>query len=1199
MLLDAGELQSYLQCAFDHFASTLDVAFDFVQASFINNPIPLDFGGNILRLAINIMDRKTSVHGRPNPREIFEEISAMVASCIMLDSVRHDIRGNAERIFPEYLSHLDTALEEFCDRHWPCEFVLCGAEYPLLLRHLDGITAHRNLQYVVKQSHCVNVRAGHGSKGHQTKAGTVFAVGDYHSEFTFESYQAEFQNAVYFKLHELMKDLEERTRQGEPHEATAAAMHRDGTLASFYGKDSNPSLVQSHSVCLCCLFERPEHVLPCGHILCTACVKSYGKAKSNTLVEIPDCPIEAATPGRVKPCTVYLRPESAGSRVLSLDGGGIRAVVQLEILRLLEAEWKGLLPIRHFFDLIIGTGTGGLIALGLGTRNWTLEKCALYLERICNEAYAPRPGRKIPGLRRLLSACSRSKYDTPDLELALKGAYSEAQSLFGGKSAGGAPTSAVKAAVTATTSAGTPVLFANYNRRCDQLFYYQFCRPDKLDHELRVWEAARATMATPKLFKPYRHAPSKQMYTAAEQLHQNPIVFADKERQLLYPTNEQCERPDLILSLGTGLEATEPILSDRSSIRSVAPSVVESILTLSSRSRNDPMKRAASPTRCQMISDDFSASLPESASQPRLVRFNPISMVSLPAADDLSRMKRLQTLARAHIDAQEIKKIAAKLMATLFYFELAESALPFERTNGATIASGLIHCRLPHGMPEVANLGKLIKEKSIIAPTFIACERDRSAQTFEITAEMIEEMIVESAWRMPPINISTTNRHALVDIALSLDGDEAYPISGFPRKLVNVETRAAKHRRALQQAQLSGTIKTGSGSSIYSRSSKPWSPPLSDRNEFGKSSSSVMPSDPASISSASGLRSPTTNGSDAIQTVPGNDIPNMPISPLASSGEGRDDPFRHPHASPEATDPHLLPSIPHLSEMVFPQPQSTPLTPRAFQRLSVSPQDSHISSDSGLKTSARKLSGSAATLNDQRSGYRNSDSTISLDTMTSSTGPFELDVDQPPKVTEKADQRHREPMYSIFPKKSEPVTTQLPESLRIRSQFLRNAGHHKIGSPPPPYTVPTTTIPTRFIGADKLAALGVEQSITGLPKGNAHGMSRSPITPPASPPGPFSTVSIGPPSPLPMHQLPAQPATANASDPTEVKRLIITTGNLLPKDEALYSANSDLIQGEEDMPMEMRLRKLESLVRQLQVEKEAGGFGHARVEMEG
>lgn len=34
--------------------------------------------------------------------------------------------GTAEQIFPQYLEHIDAALENFCDRHWPCEFVKPG-----------------------------------------------------------------------------------------------------------------------------------------------------------------------------------------------------------------------------------------------------------------------------------------------------------------------------------------------------------------------------------------------------------------------------------------------------------------------------------------------------------------------------------------------------------------------------------------------------------------------------------------------------------------------------------------------------------------------------------------------------------------------------------------------------------------------------------------------------------------------------------------------------------------------------------------------------------------------------------------------------------------------------------------------------------------------------------------------------------------
>lgn len=92
MLLEADELQPYLQYAFDHFSSDLDMPFDFVKASMLNNPIPRDFGGNILKLAINIMD---VWHTQLNGMGIFEELSLMVASCIMLDAARHKTKGKS------------------------------------------------------------------------------------------------------------------------------------------------------------------------------------------------------------------------------------------------------------------------------------------------------------------------------------------------------------------------------------------------------------------------------------------------------------------------------------------------------------------------------------------------------------------------------------------------------------------------------------------------------------------------------------------------------------------------------------------------------------------------------------------------------------------------------------------------------------------------------------------------------------------------------------------------------------------------------------------------------------------------------------------------------------------------------------------------------------------------------------------------
>lgn len=52
-----------------------------------------------------------------------------------------------------------------------------------------------------------------------------------------------------------------------------------------------------------------------------------------------------------------------GSRVLCLDGGGIKGLIQIEVLIQIEEKMKR--KITELFDWIIGTSTGGIIALAL------------------------------------------------------------------------------------------------------------------------------------------------------------------------------------------------------------------------------------------------------------------------------------------------------------------------------------------------------------------------------------------------------------------------------------------------------------------------------------------------------------------------------------------------------------------------------------------------------------------------------------------------------------------------------------------------------------------------------------------------------------------------------------------------------------------------------------------------------------------
>lgn len=69
----------------------------------------------------------------------------------------------------------------------------------------------------------------------------------------------------------------------------------------------------------------------------------------------------------------------AGSRILCLDGGGIRGLVQIEVLS--QLEYKTGRKITELFDWIIGTSAGAVIALGLvyGLLNCVLLRIKNYL----------------------------------------------------------------------------------------------------------------------------------------------------------------------------------------------------------------------------------------------------------------------------------------------------------------------------------------------------------------------------------------------------------------------------------------------------------------------------------------------------------------------------------------------------------------------------------------------------------------------------------------------------------------------------------------------------------------------------------------------------------------------------------------------------------------------------------------------------
>lgn len=115
-------------------------------------------------------------------------------------------------------------------------------------------------------------------------------------------------------------------------------------------------------------------------------------------------------------------PEGKPFRILSIDGGGILGILPCMILAEIEKRFLGGAPIGQHFDMVVGTSTGGIIALGLGQGKSAQEISKLYIER---GSFIFPGGPVMRRLRRLLS-WAVSSYNLEHLENELRREFGDA-----------------------------------------------------------------------------------------------------------------------------------------------------------------------------------------------------------------------------------------------------------------------------------------------------------------------------------------------------------------------------------------------------------------------------------------------------------------------------------------------------------------------------------------------------------------------------------------------------------------------------------------------------------------------------------------------------------------------------------------------------------------------------------------------------
>jgi calcium-independent phospholipase A2-gamma len=235
-------------------------------------------------------------------------------------------------------------------------------------------------------------------------------------------------------------------------------------------------------------------------------------------------------------------PSGKGVRLLSIDGGGTKGLVILEVLRHLEKTTER--PIHQLFDLICGVSTGAILATLLGTLHLSIDEC----ERIYKETSAHMFEANIfSGTSRLL--LRHAYYDTEKWESILKQMFTD-KALIETSQSPDCPKVVIISALMNTPRL-QPFAFRNYNLPDKSLDYYES------SCQYRVWEAIRASAAAPGYFEEF--ILDGFVHQDGGVLINNPAAIAIHEAQLLWPG----EPIQACISIGSGKFTPTTVLNQQ------------------------------------------------------------------------------------------------------------------------------------------------------------------------------------------------------------------------------------------------------------------------------------------------------------------------------------------------------------------------------------------------------------------------------------------------------------------------------------------------------------------------------------------------------------------------------------------------------------------------------------------------------------
>ncbi|KAK0866001.1 hypothetical protein LTR87_015181 [Friedmanniomyces endolithicus] len=398
--------------------------------------------------------------------------------------------------------------------------------------------------------------------------------------------------------------------------------------------------------------------------------------------------LSATTAPRRTHLLIRLKPPTAGVRVLSVDGGGVRGIIPLEFLHLLQRSFGSSCRIQDLFDLALGTSAGGLVVLGLFAKQWDVQHAVATFRLLASRFFANSFTESFPALGKLNSyvrcMLRDSCYKTESLNETLKESFGEQTRMFDYPESG---VSQCKFAVTTTTtSTAATRIMANYNGTttlksdCGALTYigYTSVRPEGSTSEPLVWQAGRATSAAPGLFTPLV-LPGLGTFQDGALRHNSPVNIALWEGSRIWSRDTQ---RDVVLSLGTGTgqDGTSP---QKTPLR---PTFEDGFI----------------PRLCRSFLTSLDGELTwrhllnhlEKDAEHRYFRLNVQFGGQEPRLDDIGAMEKLSQDVNLSKNDQQLTEIKLALLASSFFFELKRA--PKFDASGFYICQGEIRVRGDH-----------------------------------------------------------------------------------------------------------------------------------------------------------------------------------------------------------------------------------------------------------------------------------------------------------------------------------------------------------------------------------------------------------------------------------------------------------------------------------------------------------------------